>query len=560
MLPLPFYPCPRCVKVRLPVEKMASSKRQSLLLTKKLEILRHLKNGRKNAELCKEYNLSRSTISTVWANKHKIYAAANQNISKLKRIKKPVRDDVDSALLKWFTVQRKSNIPVSGPLLQEKARQLGTLASTSRASAASTSNVNGNEYVCSRGWIDRFKRRYNIKSGRLHGESGSVDRSAAEDWLSMVWPNLSARYNENDIFNGDETGLFFKATPDKTLKFKGEKCHGGKQAKDRLTVLVCANMSGTEKRQLLVVGKSVAPRCFKNCSVLPVKYTANKRAWMTSEIFEKELRDWDRELARKQRRILLLVDNCPAHPHVENLQFMELVFLPPNVTAILQPMDQGVIRCLKAHYRKMLLTRLIQCAENKEQFSISVLDALVMIKTAWNRVSQETLRNCFRHAGFFRTSHFEPEDDLPLIEWISLPSREINGEDDLPLLEWARKNNVTEFSEVDLNDYMSIDDGLITYSMPTDEELVTSVINDNVLEVSDTEQPADSSEGQTSEQVVPTLAEAVQALKTVSHYVQFSECDNALLETCDLLQAKLEKHYLAKRSRQMKITDYVYSS
>ena len=53
--------------------------------------------------------------------------------------------------------------------------------------------------------------------------------------------------------NADETGLFYKLRPDRTLAFKGEKCSGGKKAKDRLTVLVGASMSGV-KLPLLVIG------------------------------------------------------------------------------------------------------------------------------------------------------------------------------------------------------------------------------------------------------------------------------------------------------------------
>lgn len=134
-------------------------------------------------------------------------------------------------------------------------------------------------------------------------------------------------------------------TPDKTLKFKGEKCVGGKLSKERITVLVAANMSGTEKRKLLVIGKSKNPRCFKNIKQLPVTYKANKSAWMTSQIFEEEVRKWDAEL--KSRKILLLVDNCPAHPIISNLRNIELAFFPANTTSILQPMDQSVIKSLK---------------------------------------------------------------------------------------------------------------------------------------------------------------------------------------------------------------------
>jgi hypothetical protein len=62
-------------------------------------------------------------------------------------------------------------------------------------------------------------------------------------------------YPDSNIFNADETRLFFRLTPERTQKFKGEKCVGGKLSKDRDTVLVCANVDGTKKRKLFVIGK-----------------------------------------------------------------------------------------------------------------------------------------------------------------------------------------------------------------------------------------------------------------------------------------------------------------
>jgi hypothetical protein len=103
-------------------------------------------------------------------------------------------------------------------------------------------------------------------------------------------------YSDSDIFNADETGIFFRLTPDKTLKFKAEKCAGEKLSKDQITVFVCANSNGTEKRKLFVIGKSNSPRCFKNVNCLPVQYSANTKSWMTSSLFESELRLWDRQL------------------------------------------------------------------------------------------------------------------------------------------------------------------------------------------------------------------------------------------------------------------------
>lgn len=40
-----------------------------------------------------------------------------------------------------------------------------------------------------------------------------------------------------------------------TLKFNGDKCEGGKKSKERITILLCANMDGSEKRKLTAIGR-----------------------------------------------------------------------------------------------------------------------------------------------------------------------------------------------------------------------------------------------------------------------------------------------------------------
>lgn len=94
-------------------------------------------------------------------------------------------------------------------------------------------------------------------------------------------------------------------------------------------------------------------------------YENNKRDWMTSEVFRKFLFKWDTELKLKKQKILLLVDNCPAHPDVKPLQQIKLVFLPANTTSILQPMDQGVIKSLKDKFRKLLILKIMKNIEPK---------------------------------------------------------------------------------------------------------------------------------------------------------------------------------------------------
>ena len=59
----------------------------------------------------------------------------------------------------------------------------------------------------------------------------------------------------------------------------------------------------------------------------------------------------DMKFHGESRKVALIIDNYPAHPNVDNLKAIELVFSPPNTSSKTQPMNQGVIRALKAFYR-----------------------------------------------------------------------------------------------------------------------------------------------------------------------------------------------------------------
>ena len=101
-----------------------------------------------------------------------------------------------------------------------------------------------------------------------------------------------------------------------------------------------------EKLLMFVIGKYKTPRCFKHIKSLPCKYKSQKKSWMDSQIFEEWVCKLDRVFRMEGRKTALLIGNCPAHPSVSDLTNVQLVFLPPNTTSVLQPKDQGVIRSL----------------------------------------------------------------------------------------------------------------------------------------------------------------------------------------------------------------------
>lgn len=245
---------------------MATSvKRKAFSIEDKVKIIKRIEDGTSQSAVCKEFSLSKSTVSNLWKNRSVTLAAHEKNMDSSKKLRRAERENVEEALLKWFTIQRNRNLPVTGAMLQMKANEFAE-------------RFEEKAFVCSNGWLDRFKKRNNISCGKIVGEAASVCASDVEKWKDQVWPDVIQNYEENDVFNADEAGLFYKMTPNQTLKFKGEKCSNGKLSKVRITVLVCANMDGTEKRKLTVIGKSQKPRCFKNVKKLPVNYKANKKA------------------------------------------------------------------------------------------------------------------------------------------------------------------------------------------------------------------------------------------------------------------------------------------
>ena len=107
----------------------------------------------------------------------------------------------------------------------------------------------------------------------------------AETWSSTVLAQLLQEYSPRDIYNADETGIYFRVVPHGFLCFSTDKLSGRKKAKERVTVLVCANMDGSDKWPLLIIGKSNQARCFRRVPTLPTPYTSSSNAWMTSSIF-----------------------------------------------------------------------------------------------------------------------------------------------------------------------------------------------------------------------------------------------------------------------------------
>lgn len=209
------------------------------------------------------------------------YVAGDPNRLHEKRHPLVTLPEVDAALSQWVVQKLHSNVRLSGDLICEKARHFCQLFHTQP-----------DILKFSEGWLRSFKARLGLREYLFHGEAASAPVATLEDERLRVTCILSM-YAPWDVYNVDETGLFFRMTPNRSLALTPGA--GVKADKTRLTYVLCANMDGSDKRMPLVIGRAERPQCFKKkyASELGFYYENNKKAWMVYGIW--------------QRRVLLLL-------------------------------------------------------------------------------------------------------------------------------------------------------------------------------------------------------------------------------------------------------------
>lgn len=112
----------------------------------------------------------------------------------------------------------------------------------------------------------------------------------------------------------------------------------------------------------------------------------------------------DIKFRAQNRRIVLTIDNFSGHNITYQPTNIHVVFFAPNLTSFVQPLDAGVIRCFKAHYRRSFCLRAIELDEVGERdiYKMDLLKAMKMARQAWDHVQSETIKNCWDHTKIQR--------------------------------------------------------------------------------------------------------------------------------------------------------------
>ncbi|GBM84642.1 Tigger transposable element-derived protein 1 [Araneus ventricosus] len=404
------------------VSGKVSVQKKMMYIELKREIIETNDQGVRVADLARQYGRSTSTISTVLKQKKSIKGVTPaKGVTIISKLQSSLHEKMEKLLMVWVTEKQLKVDTLTQGIICEKARAIyGDLLN--QTPRTSTDEGSEDSFKASRSWFDNFRKRTGIHSIVRHGEAASSDVKAAEDYLKTFSELIEANgYIPQQVFNCDETGLFWKKMPNRTYITAEEKIMPGhKPMKDRLTLALCANASGDCKIKPLLVYHSENPRAFKSHKILKEKlqvmWRANPKAWVTRQFFVQWVNLVFGPSVKKYlqennlpMQALLVLDNASAHPPnleddiLEEFKFIKVLYLPPNTTPILQPMDQQVISNFKKLYTKHLFRRCFEVTENtnltlreywKDHFNIVV--CLRMIDQAWLSVTTRTLTSAWK--------------------------------------------------------------------------------------------------------------------------------------------------------------------
>ena len=138
--------------------------------------------------IAEKFGCSKSQIQSILAKKDEIldHYGANKN-ARCKRARLSQLKNVDECYQK----ARSKNIPVTGPMLQEKTKR-------------ANEELGDATFKASNGWLDRFKKRYNITSKVISGEAGGISEETVASWKERL-PSILSGYSTENVLNMDET-------------------------------------------------------------------------------------------------------------------------------------------------------------------------------------------------------------------------------------------------------------------------------------------------------------------------------------------------------------------
>lgn len=394
-------------------------KRTRLSLEDKAKAALLLKNGSDAADVMKKFNVSRRTVSNLKASTdHLLRRAGDSAVSlELKTFRAARIPNLDSKIMQFVDYARAAKLNLSHLDLQHRAIYIRDKLLEQDDGSDSALRGALTHFTASKGWVDNFVKRHGVRSISVQGEAMSLYTDAGAKELENLHRCLR-KFPPECIYKVEETNLFFKLLPRNlyTLKPKegpprfSNPCAMGLD--DRVSAYLCANVIGSDKVPVALIGRDSDPSCF-HFGRPAVPYTWQPNAWSD----EVTLRAWFRDVFVPHVRlattkpVALVVDRVM--PSVSELAEssgqVSVIVLPAVCTSHAILAEMPVTFAFRILFRRLLVRALLNGIDSREQrrelnrdlradlrglnegYGPHLLDATELAKESWASMSEVTI-------------------------------------------------------------------------------------------------------------------------------------------------------------------------
>nr|XP_031840848.1 jerky protein homolog-like [Nomia melanderi]XP_031840849.1 jerky protein homolog-like [Nomia melanderi]XP_031840851.1 jerky protein homolog-like [Nomia melanderi] len=375
-------------------------RRAPLSMKQRLEIVQHLENGVPISALATEYNVTPVTVRRIRRNAVTVSQFTDQGVDKGHRrtLRRPENEELDNRLYTWFVERKTLGEPITDVRMVERAAEVNR-------------EIGGpSNFKASRGWLWRFKNRHGI---RLFGQNVDANTAAAQQFVETFARQLEEEdIDKENVYNMNATSLSWKTLSKKVFAHSGEKRIEEKNMnKDRVTIGLCTNVTGSHKLAPLFINRFENPRVLKHWKHrLPVVYKAQQQAFMDQSVFADWYQNYFKPDVMKYQlhngtcgKVVLILDKSRGY----NLEFLEelqkderfqIIFLPPNTNHLLQPIDQ-VLEKTKKSYRHKMLNRAMSYPDGIQEFysNYDLKDCIHLLYEAWLEMSTSDIQSSWKN-------------------------------------------------------------------------------------------------------------------------------------------------------------------
>lgn len=406
------------------------SLRRAYSIKDKLQAIERVKKGERQASVCRAFGVPGGTLRGWLKDEAKLRWFLEQLGGEVGTQRKKMRlaneEEIDRAVYAWFLALRQHGVPLSGPLIQAQAE-------------AFARQIYGPEctFKASHGWFWRWQKRHGISSQRIYGEGGlPTEAERAPAAACPEAPPVPAAdaggYGDEQIYNANVTGLYWKLLPGQTGGATATTTARRRPApRERVTVLLAANLTGSHKLKPLVVGGLRDPPSLRhhNQDKFPACYRyspearlgpALLRAWFFED-FVPGVKRYLRRSCLQQKAVLLLSspptpsgtgpeDSPPLQTPDGSIRALFLSKGPAGSGSaggggrIPAPLEQGVVSAFKQLYKRELLRLAVSCAAGggggsggPMDFVRSFLlkDMLYLAGLSWDLIPPGSIEKCW---------------------------------------------------------------------------------------------------------------------------------------------------------------------